>query len=238
MDNQQQREAEQKQRLGTNVAVIAAGFTFHGDIVSDNSDTELVIAGNVVGTIRTAGRLNVEKGGVVEGSVRAPNVRLAGQIKRQRVSDGVVVDGDLVLEPTARLECNAVYETLHSERGAVLAGLMVPFNSDYFSELHAAGSLAFVEELTAFAPAPTKPAVVAAPSAPGRQGVTPLVQPIPSYLTAERSGPAAEGGRMEEASALRSASVVGSPADGERDSDTDGGKAAVFSFPATGTSGH
>lgn len=127
--------------------LVGRSCSMAGDIVCDVPGTTIVIAGKLSGTICSAGRVIIAEGGQVEGSVRASRLAVAGRIARRTEEDGVVVDGELALARGASLECSAVYETLRAERGAVLAGVIVPFSSSLFHELYATGRLAFVDLL-------------------------------------------------------------------------------------------
>jgi len=107
----------------------------------------LVVGGRVIGSIRSAGPVVVLEDGYVQGSIRASRITIGGQVLRRVPGDGVVADGELVLTASARLECDAVYEHLSAERGATFAGMLVPFGSDFFYELHSGGRLAFLDAL-------------------------------------------------------------------------------------------
>lgn len=127
--------------------IIDESISMRGDIECAHADRTIVVAGKVVGTVRSAGRIVVTPSGVIEGSVRAPQVTLGGRISRRNEDDGVVVDGELTLAASARLECSTVYEQLHSEHGAVLAGLILPRDSSYCKDLQDAGKLPFIEQI-------------------------------------------------------------------------------------------
>lgn len=127
--------------------LVGSSCSMAGDIVCEVPGKTIVIAGKLRGTICSAGRVIIAEGGQVEGSVRASRLAVAGRIARRTEEDGVVVDGELALARGASLECSAVYETLRAERGAVLAGVIVPYSSSLFHELYATGRLAFVDLL-------------------------------------------------------------------------------------------
>lgn len=127
--------------------IIDESIEMNGDLVSNAADKAIVVAGKFTGTIRSAGKVVILGSGLVKGSIRAPLVVLGGEISRRSDDDGVVVDGPLVLASSARLMNNAVYESLHSDHGAMLAGMVVPRDSSFFADLHQAGRLAFVDSL-------------------------------------------------------------------------------------------
>jgi len=148
--------------------LIDSSCTLAGDISCDARDRVIVVAGKLIGTIRSASPVVVLAGGLVEGSVRAPRLTIAGRITRRTDDDGVVVDGELALAATGSLECSAVYESLHTERGAALAGVLVPFASSFFHELYATGRLPFVDALPEYSEA------ICAPDAASSGGARPI----------------------------------------------------------------
>jgi cytoskeletal protein CcmA (bactofilin family) len=129
------------------VVTIPEGVAFTGKLVCDCPDKQLLIGGKVTGSIRSAGPVVILESGVLEGSVRAPRITIAGRVLRGSQADGIVADGQLSLAATGKLQCNAVYEEIAADRGAAIAGILVPFNSDFFHELSVAGSLPFVDAL-------------------------------------------------------------------------------------------
>ena len=183
-------------RCGT----IPAGFVVRGEICVDDPEAWLQIIGEVHGVVRSAGKVTIEPGGLVSGSVLARSLFVAGRVRRVRAHDGVLVEGDLVLAGTARVEADAVYEALRSEKGAVLAGTMVPIGSQYFDELLKGGGLPFIKELRPGHPG-RQPAVAAArPEQPAEAGASGTSHPAGSGVAG-----------FSEAAALRELPVFADP---------------------------
>lgn len=146
--------------------VIDQDVEFHGDLISKDPNKTVLISGTILGSVRAAGVVVVTEAGEIQGSIRAPRVKLAGRVMRRNDQDGVVVDGALTLTSKARLECNAVYKSLDTERGAVLAGTVGPIDDDFIREQATQGHLPFLKTLKPVLPV-GEPAALAPGSGDG-----------------------------------------------------------------------
>src|SRR3569623_1537366 len=91
---------------------IGADAVISGDIETGG---RLAIDGKVIGNIRCAGLAQGESG-AVHGNIVAEEARLAGLV------DGGVEAGALILDATARITGDVIYETLSVARGAEVEG--------------------------------------------------------------------------------------------------------------------
>lgn len=85
-----------------------------------NSDDDVLIEGEVVGTITTTQDLTVGEGARIEGDVRAANMYMSGE-----VHGNLVCEGHLQLADTARIFGDIETNILSVETGAVLQGRCV-----------------------------------------------------------------------------------------------------------------
>jgi cytoskeletal protein CcmA (bactofilin family) len=91
---------------------IGAEAVISGDIETSG---RLAIDGKVIGNIRCAG-LSQSESGAVHGNIVAEEAKLAGLV------DGGVEAGSLILDATARITGDVIYETLSVARGAEVEG--------------------------------------------------------------------------------------------------------------------
>lgn len=94
--------------------VIARGVKLEGDF---SSQGDVVIDGEVVGTLSAAGLLRVGAEAVIKADVKAGEAVIAGSIEGH-----VAVERRLDLMTTARIKGDITTETISVEAGAVLEG--------------------------------------------------------------------------------------------------------------------
>lgn len=94
--------------------IVGPSVKVEGDFVSKGN---VVIEGMVMGSVKTERNLRVEEGAVINASVAAENVRVAGEIR-----GNVQALGMLELTPTARVIGDVYTKTLVIAAGAILHG--------------------------------------------------------------------------------------------------------------------
>lgn len=94
--------------------VIARGVKLEGDF---SSQGDVVIEGEVVGTLSAAGLLRVGAEAVIKANVKAGEAIIAGSVEGD-----LTVERRLDLMTTARIKGDITSETISVEAGAVLAG--------------------------------------------------------------------------------------------------------------------
>jgi cytoskeletal protein CcmA (bactofilin family) len=97
---------------GATYSFIGPEVVVTGDIATPG---QLHVDGKVVGDV-SCGTLSQGDGGEINGNILADEARLAGLI------DGAVSAGSLLLEPTARVTGDVLYETLTVSTGAQVDG--------------------------------------------------------------------------------------------------------------------
>lgn len=97
---------------GATYSFIGPEVVVTGDIATPG---QLHVDGKVVGDVR-CGTLSQGDGGAIHGNILADEARLAGLI------DGAVSAGSLLLEPSARVTGDVLYETLTVSTGAQVDG--------------------------------------------------------------------------------------------------------------------
>jgi cytoskeletal protein CcmA (bactofilin family) len=100
--------------------LIGARMSVVGDITFSGG---LNIAGSIKGTVAAEGNdglIVLNESGRIEGDLRAPNVRIDGEM----VGD-VVATEKLILGPTARVRGNVYYKLLEMTAGSQVNGQMV-----------------------------------------------------------------------------------------------------------------
>lgn len=95
--------------------IVGPSVKVEGDFVSKGN---VVIEGMVMGSVKTERNLRVEEGAVINASVAADNVRVAGEIR-----GNVQALGMLELTPTARVMGDVYTKTLVVAAGAILHGV-------------------------------------------------------------------------------------------------------------------
>lgn len=95
--------------------IVGPSVKVEGDFVSKGN---VVIEGTVMGSVKTERNLRVEEGAVINASVAAENVRVAGEIR-----GNVQALGMLELTPTARVMGDVHTKTLVVAAGAILHGV-------------------------------------------------------------------------------------------------------------------
>jgi cytoskeletal protein CcmA (bactofilin family) len=108
------QEKEKKIKLEDAQTVIGAGVKVEGNFIAFGN---IIVKGQVIGTVETKNDLHLEKGGLIEGEVKANNVYIAGEVK-----GNLKVNELAVFEKTARLNGDLECKVLAVERGAVLNG--------------------------------------------------------------------------------------------------------------------
>jgi cytoskeletal protein CcmA (bactofilin family) len=127
--------------------MIDAGVHFEGKITVNTGKTVL-ISGKVTGQIDSNGAVIINRGGEVNGTLKAKSVQVAGVIRRQTESDRVDIEGTLVLAKGAKVVCDAIYGDLKADHGVQISGHMQPreMREDDVPELgtgtHGGGSVA------------------------------------------------------------------------------------------------
>ncbi len=94
--------------------IVGPSVKVEGDFVSKGN---VVIEGTVMGSVKTERNLRVEEGAVINASVAAENVRVAGEIR-----GNVQALSMLELTPTARVMGDVYTKTLVVAAGAILHG--------------------------------------------------------------------------------------------------------------------
>lgn len=94
--------------------IVGPSVKVEGDFVSKGN---VVIEGTVMGSVKTEKNLRVEEGAVINASVVAENIRVAGEIR-----GNVQVTGLLELTATARVLGDVFTKTLVVAAGAILHG--------------------------------------------------------------------------------------------------------------------
>jgi cytoskeletal protein CcmA (bactofilin family) len=94
--------------------IVGPSVKVEGDFVSKGN---VVIEGTVMGSVKTERNLRVEEGAIINASVAAENVRVAGEIR-----GNVQALGLLELTPTARVIGDVYTKTLVIAAGAILHG--------------------------------------------------------------------------------------------------------------------
>ncbi|HZG08948.1 MAG TPA: polymer-forming cytoskeletal protein [Allosphingosinicella sp.] len=135
-------------REGGEISLVGAEVTVTGDI---DTPGRLHIAGKVTGDIR-CGTLTQSDSGVVHGNITATEAKLAGLI------DGAVEAGSLVLEASARVTGDVLYESLSVAAGAEVEGR--------FKRRRGTGDGAVHAKAEASAKPPRSPRIAAAKAAP------------------------------------------------------------------------
>lgn len=103
------------------VTQISTSITVKGDIIGES---DVRIAGSIIGTVSIAGDLIVEKTGVVEGEVKVNNATIAGTIK-----GNIECIEKLTLESTSKFTGNIKTKQLIIENGAFFqGGCVMPSN--------------------------------------------------------------------------------------------------------------
>ncbi|MGC9048639.1 MAG: bactofilin family protein [Patescibacteria group bacterium] len=107
-------DKEQKIKPEDAQTVIGAGVKVEGTFVAFG---DVIVKGQVVGTLETKNDLHLEKGAFIDGDVSANNAYLAGEIK-----GNVKVNEQAVFDKTARLTGDLECKVLSVEAGAVFNG--------------------------------------------------------------------------------------------------------------------
>lgn len=94
--------------------VIARGVKVEGDF---NSDGDVLIEGEVKGSLKTTSDLSVGGESVIAADIKAGTATVSG-----RVDGNMVVDGQLVVKSSANIHGDIVAETMTVEKGAQLEG--------------------------------------------------------------------------------------------------------------------
>ena len=94
-------------------AVIEEDLTIEGDLIANES--KVAIKGKITGDVK-AKAVDVERTGVVQGTVSAESVSISGKL------NGSVSCGDLSLSETARVEADLTAKTLSSSKGSHVVG--------------------------------------------------------------------------------------------------------------------
>lgn len=97
-----------------NETIIALGVRVEGDFTSDGN---VVIEGDVSGTVRAAEMLRVGERAVIQANVSAANATIAGTVR-----GNLAVAGRLELLESARVEGDIAASTLTISSGALLNG--------------------------------------------------------------------------------------------------------------------
>lgn len=107
-------DKEQKIRPEDAQTIIGAGVKVEGTFVAFGN---VVVKGQVSGTLETKNELHLEGGAYVDGDVKAKNAFLAGQVK-----GNIIVDGKADLDKTARINGDLTCKSLSIEEGAMFNG--------------------------------------------------------------------------------------------------------------------
>lgn len=103
------------------ITQISTSITVKGDIIGES---DVRIAGSIIGTVSITGDLIVEKTGVVEGEVKVNNATIAGTIK-----GNIECIEKLTLESTSKFIGNIKTKQLIIENGAFFqGGCVMPSN--------------------------------------------------------------------------------------------------------------
>ncbi|NLE05660.1 MAG: polymer-forming cytoskeletal protein [Crenarchaeota archaeon] len=103
------------------ITQISTSITVKGDIIGES---DVRIAGSIIGTVSITGDLIVEKTGVVEGEVKVNNATIAGTIK-----GNIECIEKLTLESTSKFTGNIKTKQLIIENGAFFqGGCVMPSN--------------------------------------------------------------------------------------------------------------
>ena len=97
-----------------NKTIIGPSLTVKGDLVGEG---DLVIEGNVSGSIKTRHNLTIGKDAEIKASIEAGNAQIGG-----KVEGDITVEGKLELLNTAILNGNINCQQLYIESGAVFNG--------------------------------------------------------------------------------------------------------------------
>jgi cytoskeletal protein CcmA (bactofilin family) len=103
-----------RSQAGTEGTVIARGVKLEGDF---SSQGDVVIEGEVVGTLSAAGLLRVGAEAVIKADIKAGEAIIAGSVEGD-----LTVERRLDLMTTARIKGDITTETISVEAGAVLEG--------------------------------------------------------------------------------------------------------------------
>lgn len=96
------------------ITQISTSTTIKGDIIGDS---DVRVAGTIVGSINIIGDLIIEKTGVVEGEIKVKNATVAGTIK-----GNIECAEKLTLESSSKFMGNIKIKQLIIENGAVFQG--------------------------------------------------------------------------------------------------------------------
>jgi len=94
--------------------LIAQGTSIKGDIETDG---DLRIDGNLVGTIVTKGKLVIGSSASIEGSIKCENADISGKVVAQ-----IVVNQLVVLNESSRFSGDIITKKISIEPGAVFSG--------------------------------------------------------------------------------------------------------------------
>jgi len=94
--------------------VIARGVKVEGDF---NSDGDVLIEGEVKGSLKTTSDLSVGGESVIAADIKAGTATVSG-----RVDGNMIIDAQLVVKSSANIHGDIVAETMSVEKGAQLEG--------------------------------------------------------------------------------------------------------------------
>lgn len=107
-------EKEEKIRPKDAETIIGAGVKVEGTFVSFG---DVIVKGEVSGSVETKNNLRVEKGALINANVRAKNAFISGEVK-----GNVEVEEKVVLAKTAKIKGDIFCQTIAIEEGAVFNG--------------------------------------------------------------------------------------------------------------------
>ncbi len=105
---------EKKLKTENLETIIGPGVKLEGNFVAEG---EVIIKGQIKGTIETKDNLRIEDGSFVEGDSKAKNIFLAGEVK-----GNLKAEEKISLSRTARLLGNIECKILSIEEGAIING--------------------------------------------------------------------------------------------------------------------
>ncbi len=105
-----------RDQSSTKATLISEGCKISGEITGDGN---FMVNGEVVGDCDVSGMITLARGGVWQGSIRAANVIVAGQIEGD-----ITANGKVEITDTARISGTVTAEAIAVAEGAVVEGVM------------------------------------------------------------------------------------------------------------------
>lgn len=105
---------ESKPKMGNLETIIGSGVKLEGNFIAEGN---VIIRGQIKGSIETKDDLRIEEGALVEADSRARNIFLAGEVK-----GNLKAEEKISFSSTARLSGNIECKILSVEEGAIING--------------------------------------------------------------------------------------------------------------------